>query len=117
MSSSGRYIYYHRRTFSQLEITREEKSLPRRRRREALEAKCEHGIAVNASDLVDDAVAIIRHTLGRTAVLRMKLCVVLLCVWQGMARASWGCLSNLHRVFSPYESQVDHGELEGYQVP
>ena len=36
---------------SQLELTREEKSLPRKRRREALEEKCDKGFTVNASCL------------------------------------------------------------------
>ncbi|CAN0600114.1 unnamed protein product, partial [Laminaria digitata] len=46
---------------SQLELTREEKSLPRKRRREALEEKCYKGFTVNASDLIDIMVAIIRY--------------------------------------------------------
>ncbi|CAM9687992.1 unnamed protein product, partial [Laminaria digitata] len=46
---------------SKLELTPEEKSIPRKRRREALEAKCEKGITVNASDLIDLMRAIIRY--------------------------------------------------------
>ncbi|CAN0312902.1 unnamed protein product, partial [Scytosiphon promiscuus] len=46
---------------SQLELTQEEKSLPRKRRREALAAKCEKSITVNASDLIDLMGAIIRY--------------------------------------------------------
>ena len=36
---------------SQLELTQEKKSLPRKRRREALEEKCDKGFTVNASCL------------------------------------------------------------------
>ena len=46
---------------SQLELTPEEKSIPRKRRREALAAKCEKSITVNASDLVDLMGAIITY--------------------------------------------------------
>lgn len=47
---------------SKLELTPEEKSLPRKRRREALEAKCDEGIkVVNASKLIDLMGAIIRY--------------------------------------------------------
>ena len=46
---------------SRLELTREEKSLPRIKRREALEAKCEHGFTVKASGLIDTMESIIRY--------------------------------------------------------
>ena len=46
---------------SQLELTREEKSLPRNKRTEALEEKCDKCFTVNASDLINIMVAIIRY--------------------------------------------------------
>ena len=46
---------------SKLELTPEEKSLPRKRRREALAATCEKSMAVNASDLIEIMGAIIRY--------------------------------------------------------
>ncbi|CAN0378206.1 unnamed protein product, partial [Laminaria digitata] len=46
---------------SQLELMREEKSLPRKRRREALEEKCDKSFTVNAGDLIDIMGAIIRY--------------------------------------------------------
>lgn len=46
---------------SRLELTPEEKSMPRIKRRESLEVKCRRGLAVHASDLVDNMESIIRY--------------------------------------------------------
>ena len=46
---------------SQLELTPEEKSLPRKKRREALEARCERGFVVNATELLDLMSSIIKY--------------------------------------------------------
>lgn len=44
-----------------LDFTPEEKHLPRVKRREALEAKCERGFIVNATEFMDLMKSIIRY--------------------------------------------------------
>ena len=46
---------------SRLELTPEEKSIPRKKRREALEARCERGFVVNATELLDLMSSIIKY--------------------------------------------------------
>ncbi|CAN0559404.1 unnamed protein product, partial [Ectocarpus sp. 12 AP-2014] len=46
---------------SRLELTPEEKSLPRKKRRDALEARCERGVVVNATELIDLMSSIIKY--------------------------------------------------------
>ncbi|CAM9915693.1 unnamed protein product, partial [Ectocarpus fasciculatus] len=46
---------------SRLELTPEEKSLPRKKRREALDAKCERGVVVNATELIDLMSSIVKY--------------------------------------------------------
>lgn len=47
---------------SQLELTKEEKDISQEKRRGALKAKCEHGLTVNASSLIDTMESSIKYT-------------------------------------------------------
>ncbi|CAN0385782.1 unnamed protein product, partial [Ectocarpus sp. 13 AM-2016] len=46
---------------SQLEVSQDEKSIPRKKRREALEARCERGVVVHATELLDLMSSIVKY--------------------------------------------------------
>ena len=95
---------------SQLELTREEKSLPRKRRREALEEKCYKGFTVNASDLIDIMVAIIRYPRAHYFELACALSFV---SGRGLPELVGTAVQFSPSSHGTYESEVKLGDFEG----
>ena len=103
MSSCERKVNKYTSTphVSQLmELTPEETSLPRIRRREALAAKCEKSIRVNASDLID------------TPLLRIGVRAAFICLWEVAARTYW-CYAAVQFSLSNHGTHVVDGKAGG----
>ena len=96
---------------SELELTPEEKSLPRKRRREALAAKCAKSITVNASDLIDLMGAIIRYPRAQYFELACALSFV---SGRGLPELVRGVVQcSPSDTGSPHEALVEHDGCEG----
>ncbi|CAM9141554.1 unnamed protein product, partial [Laminaria digitata] len=98
---------------SQLELTREEKSLPRNRRREALEEKCDKGFTVNASKLIDIMGAIIRYPRAHYFELA---CVLSFVSGRGLLELVGTAVQYLPSSHVTYEPEVRFGELMEHTV-
>lgn len=92
---------------SRLELTPEEKSLPRIKRQESLEAKCGRGITVHASDLIDTMESIIRYPRPNYFELACALSFV---SERGPAELA-GSADFSPSTRGPYESEVQMGTL------
>lgn len=95
---------------SQLELTGEERGLPRNRRREALEEECDKGSTVNASDLIDILVAIIRYP--RTHYFELA-CTLSFASGRGLPELVGTAVQFSPSSHGTYESEVKLGDFEG----